>query len=88
LRRPTNLEIYYPGRARDRGVEGVVQLDCVVQVDGRLNCTIVSETPGGWQFGNAALRMARDHRMAPAARDGVPVEATYRMRVPFSLDER
>jgi protein TonB len=88
LRRPTNLQIYYPNRARDRGVEGIVQLDCLVQVDGRLNCNLVSETPGGWQFGNAALRIARDHRMVPATRDGVPVEARYRMRVPFNLDER
>jgi protein TonB len=88
LRRPTNLESYYHVRARDRGVEGVVQLDCLVQIDGRLDCDVVSETPGGWQFANAALRMARDHRMVPATRDGVPVEARYRMRVPFNLDER
>jgi hypothetical protein len=31
------------------------------------------------------MQIARDHRMAPAMRDGVPVEGRYRMRVPFEL---
>jgi protein TonB len=88
LQRPTPevLATYYPARARERGREGVAQLDCLVRVDGRLDCVVTSETPANWRFGEAALRISRDYRMVPATRDGVPVEATYRMRVPFNLN--
>jgi len=86
LRRPSNLQAYYPRRAQQRSVEGVVQLDCRVLTTGNLRCTVISETPSGWEFGAAALRIAADHRMTPAMRDGVPVEGRYQMRVPFRLN--
>lgn len=85
LRRPADLSAYYPRRAIPREVEGEVVLDCRVLTTGDLNCNIVSETPPSWGFGQAALRIARDHRMAPAMQNGVPVEGRYRMRVPFQL---
>lgn len=84
--RPRDLARYYPRRALARGVEAWVVLDCIVGVSGALNCSVVSEAPEGWGFGEAALRIARDHRMEPALRDGVPVEGRYQMRVPFTLD--
>ncbi|MGE3249447.1 MAG: energy transducer TonB [Hyphomonadaceae bacterium] len=86
IERPANLAGYYPRRALELGREGVVELDCLVGLDGRLGCAIASETPAGQGFGAAALRIAQDHRMVPATRDGVAVEARYRMRVPFALD--
>lgn len=85
LARPSDLGAYYPAWAQQRMKSGLVQLDCLVGLDGRLACRVVSETPAGWGFGDAALRIAADHRMAPATRDGAPVEATYQMRVPFEL---
>jgi protein TonB len=84
--RPTNLERYYPRRALQREIEGAAVLDCLVSTAGELTCSVISETPRGWDFGAAALRMAADHRMVPATRAGVPVEGRYRMRVPFNLD--
>jgi protein TonB len=87
IRRPSDLAAYYPARALDRGREGVVVLDCLVGVDGRLGCAVLSETPSGWGFGEAALAIARDHEMVPATRDGAPVAAQYRMRVPFALSD-
>lgn len=86
LERPANLARYYPARALALEREGVVTLDCIVGLDGRLACAVVSETPRAWGFGEAALRIAADHRMVPATLDGAPVEARYRMRVPFALD--
>jgi protein TonB len=85
LRRPTNLAAYYPPRAVGREVEGEVLLDCRVLTTGHLSCTILSEMPENYGFGRAALRIARDHRMSPAMRDGVAIEGRYRMRVPFQL---
>lgn len=85
-RRPRDLARFYPARARNAGIEGEVVLDCAVSPQGALNCAVARETPLGWGFGEAAQRIAREHRMTPAMRDGAPVEARYRMRLPFELD--
>jgi protein TonB len=84
--RPRNLQRFYPQRALERGVEGEVMLNCLVRVSGLLACTIVSESPRGWGFADAAQRIAAAHRMMPATRDGVAVEGRYAMRVPFQID--
>lgn len=86
LRRPRDLARYYPPRALQREIPGAVELDCLVGVDGYLTCVVMSESPQGWGFGAAALNIARDHRMSPAQRDGVAVEARYRMYVPFRVE--
>ena len=85
-RRPRDLSRFYPARARSAGIEGEVVLDCAVSAQGALNCAVARETPAGWGFGEAAQRIAREHRMVPASRAGQPVEARYRMRLPFQLD--
>jgi protein TonB len=85
LQRPRGLDRYYPTRAREAGVEGSVLLDCAVTTIGALQCAVVSETPANWGFGAAARRMSEAYRMAPATRDGQPVEGRYRMRIPFTL---
>lgn len=82
---PSNLERFYPQRSIQRGVEGRAVLDCAVSVTGSLSCTIVSETPAGYGFGDAALRISREYSMAPATADGLPVPGRYRMDVPFQL---
>lgn len=86
LRRPSGLDRYYPRRARESGIEGAVQLDCLVSPLGVLRCAVISETPANWGFGAAALRIAGDYRMAPALRDGAATEGRYRMRIPFQLN--
>jgi periplasmic protein TonB len=86
LEQPRNLARYYPARAIERNIEGDVVLNCLVRVSGLLDCEVVSESPAGWGFSQAALRIADAHRMAPATRGGVAVEGRYRMRVPFQID--
>ena len=86
LRRPTSLERYYPRRALETGLEGDVVLDCMVTTVGYLRCGVISETPVGRGFADSALRIAADHQMQPAMRNGVAVEGRYRMRVPFRVD--
>lgn len=84
IARPSNPERFYPRGAFMRGIEGRVELDCLVAIDGRLSCEVASENPGDQGFGEAALALARAHVMQPAMRDGAPVRGRYRMVVPFS----
>ncbi len=63
---------YYPPRAMERDQEARVQLDCLVSADGRISCTVTSEDPTGWGFGEASLRVARHFRVAATTADGRP----------------
>lgn len=85
VRQPRDLARYYPSRALARGETGQVLLECRVDTVGALHCSVISETPEGWGFGDAALRISEDYRMVPAMRDGQAVEGRYRMRVPFEV---
>lgn len=87
IQRPRNPARFYPRAAFMEGIEGEVVLDCDVEVNGRLQCAVTSETPTGHGFGDAALAIAAAHLMQPAMRDGAPVRARYRMIVPFSTGE-
>jgi periplasmic protein TonB len=88
LQRPgqRDFDRYYPTRANERGQSGRVQLDCLVDSTGRIACTVVSEDPPGWGFGDAAIRISRSFRMAPQTADGrptsggrIPVPITFRL---------
>jgi len=84
LERPNAEQFHslYPPAAYERGQEGRAVVECVVAADGRLSCTIVSEDPPGWGFGEASLAASRSFRIAPATRDGVPTSGG-RVRIPF-----
>jgi protein TonB len=83
LARPRHPERRYPPAAFAAGIAGEVLLDCAVAVDGKLDCTIVSESPPDWGFGDAALALAGEHIMAPPTQNGAPARGHYRMRIPF-----
>ncbi len=84
LERPNAADFsrYYPPRALDREQGALVRLSCLVDADGRIACTVASEDPPGWGFGEAALRISRHFRMAPATRDGEPTSGG-RIEVPI-----
>jgi protein TonB len=88
LERPDGNDFarYYPERARDRDVEGSATIECIVGADGRLSCTVTSEDPPGFGFGEATLRVARHFRIAPATRDGVATAGgRIRQRIRWQL---
>ncbi len=89
LSRPGAREFdrFYPPRARERGKEGRVTLDCVVGATGAIACRVARESPEGWGFGDAALKIAPSFRLAPRLEDGRATEGgTVRVDIAFRLD--
>jgi TonB family protein len=75
-RKPSGEDLanFYPQVAQYLGLEGRAELNCAVTKTGDLSdCAITTETPEGFGFGDAALRMAPEFRMRPQTLDGSPV---------------
>jgi TonB family protein len=65
----------FPTAAMQAGKGGKVVLGCRVTVAGApTGCKVVSETPAGLGFGQAALTMVPQMLFTPAIKDGKPVE--------------
>ncbi len=75
-----------PGRqavAEPEVQEGAVELECRVRRDRHVSdCVILSETPPGQGFGQAALNMARRARLSPQS---IPSDGKVRFRTTFRL---
>ena len=66
-------EQFYPQRALESAKPGHAVVRCLIALDGALtNCVTTSETPSGWGFGDAALKMAQEFRSAPQSAIGEP----------------
>lgn len=77
LSRPdaADLDRYYPERAKEEGVNGRATISCRLTARGTLTaCSVVSETPAGFGFGQATIRAAGRFRARPQTVDGKPVE--------------
>ncbi len=69
-----NMAAVYPRAARKSRIDGRVTVLCGVLATGLLTrCSAVEETPQGWGFGDAALRLTSKFRMKPVTPDGQPV---------------
>jgi hypothetical protein len=81
--------VYFPEHAVHTGVSGVAILDCRAGADDVLDaCSLVSEKPSGYDFGDAALKMAADHAItAGVAANGAKPNPGQRVlvRAPFEL---
>lgn len=89
-RRPNGADYarFYPPRALEREIEGAVSLDCTVDAEGRLTCTVRSEEPANMGFGEAAVRISRQFRMNPQTVNGQPTAGgRYSLRIPFRVGE-
>ena len=63
----------YPVAALRLGVSGQTQIDCFVAADGKpYDCSVLSEDPAGFGFGEAALRLAPHFQMTPGVEPGRP----------------
>ena len=69
------IRAYFPPEAFARKVSGGAMIHCRVTAKGRASgCVVKSETPPGWGFGEAALRLAPGLRFRPQTRDGWPTD--------------
>lgn len=67
-----DLQNAYPAGAQRRNLEGHVTLDCLIGSDLAIRCRALNETPAGFGFASAALRVAQSFRAAPTLEDGRP----------------
>jgi hypothetical protein len=58
---------YYPQRAHDDGVPGIVVLCCKPNDDRTLACSALQEAPSGQGFAEAAIRAVQDQSLVTAA---------------------
>jgi protein TonB len=84
---PPRIADYYPREAMKRNVEGQAVVSCTVTERGGLtDCSVISETPPGYGFGQATIRAVAEFRMAPQTTEGVPVDgATVNITMRWQL---
>ena len=78
---PEILTLASPFPAFLAGVEGRAKLICKTGPEGQLeDCDVRSEAPGGWGFGSAAVRIAKDYAVDAQS---VPTGRTVALRITF-----
>jgi protein TonB len=79
----------FPERAMSRGIEsGQVVMNCLVSPNGSLSdCNVVSESPSGAGFAQAAQAGARRARLSPRTVDGAAVGARVTFTTRFRAAE-
>jgi protein TonB len=69
-----DMAALYPDRAQRMNTGGHATISCTVTVAGTLTaCSVVSEDPADYGFGEAALKLAHLFKMKPKTEDGSPV---------------
>lgn len=88
LRSKVDIGQYYPDRAQRMEVQGRTILTCSSVKDEHLDgCQVTEETPPGYDFGVAAIKMSEFLRYSPEAIDGVQVDGPLVMPFTFSLSD-
>ncbi len=82
------LHVFPREALRDR-VGGTVELNCLVAQDHRVACRVVSEDPGDYGFGEAAMTLSGKLRVAPTLDSGAPTAGgRLRWTVDFASRDR
>jgi TonB family protein len=89
-RKPTSDQIsgFYPKAAILQKIRGKVLVRCDINVNGETeNCTVLSETPSGYGFSDAALKLAKISEFTPRIVDGKPVKSWVNIPLNFTLSD-
>ena len=87
-RKPTleQMAAFYPVEALKARVTGLALLSCKVEINGLVSeCNIISETPNGYGFGNAALKVVRISEFIPKIVNGVATPGLIRVPMNFQI---
>ncbi len=87
---PTEAQIarFHPGGSGRRD-PGEARVTCRIRLDTRLEaCRVVSESPSGRGFGQAAINVAALYRFQPPSRDGRPYEGETTLVITFGQGRR
>jgi TonB family protein len=76
-----------PPEACEKGISGLVQLEVITDTEGRITTARILRAVPADLFDETALAVARNSRMAPAYRGGVPIGATALLTMHFEPDE-
>ena len=92
LRLPTGNDVvhYYPEQARLKSIGGRAVISCKVSADLHVEaCTVISEDPPGFGFGDAAIKLSKLFIMKPNGRDGTPavIGASVTLPIRFEVPE-
>jgi protein TonB len=75
----------YPDRALRAEVGGLATVNCLVQPNGRVaDCSLTSETPGGYGFGRAAQGLTRYFQISPRTVNGAAVGSRVNIAIRFN----
>lgn len=65
LQTPFVWQEFFPDRPRKEGVAGEVEVKCAPGRKGKATCEVVRETPEGYGYGKAALKVQQTLRLSP-----------------------
>lgn len=91
LRRPSAEDVmrWYPPSARAERVEGRATMRCRIDVAGAMrDCAILSETPAGYGFGEAALRLSHTFKLVVTGAAPSPEGRSITIPIAFQLPKR
>ena len=79
----------YTAAALRARIQGVVTLECVVELDGSVGAVrIVRSLDSVYGLDDEAIREVRQWRFAPGTKDGTPVRVAISIQVSFALGDR
>ncbi len=81
---PQDMSRFESKAALDSNKNGVAKITCTLLPDHHLSgCRVVSESPPGWGFGNAALLISKWVTLHPVRKDGIDVASE--VTLPFNF---